>query len=295
VMQGITSDGGALYYGVGGPNGSGTGDQIVNNLVHDVTDSSIIDSNYLGTGYGGHGIYVDAQSAGVEVANNVVFRVSSGGMTMTNGPAAGEPANTFTNNIVAYGRRGMFEEQNPWPQNCTSNLHANVTHNLFYFDLNETVGFSAVSNGCSDSCGLSYNQFQNFEGNLYWRTDGGFASDANAFSVMTDPPPPDQSSTCNQIPNPPLTTLTFAQWQTSHPLVNGVPLPLNEESGGTATVNPGFGDTGNATDFELASSPIAGFNPTATNNTIHDAGRNDPLITVPTVPDTYPTYTYSNF
>ncbi len=48
VMQGITADGGALYYNIGGANGSGTGDQILNNLVHDMTDDSIIDGGIPG-------------------------------------------------------------------------------------------------------------------------------------------------------------------------------------------------------------------------------------------------------
>ena len=55
MMQGITSDGGALYYNVGGPNGSGTGNKIYSNIVHDVSDGSIIDligNKYVGPGTG---------------------------------------------------------------------------------------------------------------------------------------------------------------------------------------------------------------------------------------------------
>lgn len=74
MMQGITSDGGSLYYNVGGSSSSGTGNQILNNLVHDTTDSSIIDTisnvRVAGSGYGGQGIYLDAQSANVDVENN---------------------------------------------------------------------------------------------------------------------------------------------------------------------------------------------------------------------------------
>ena len=69
TMQGVTSDGGTLYYNVGAGMGSGSGDKILNNLVHDTTDSSIIDKtgglNVAGSGYGGEGIYLDIQSAGV--------------------------------------------------------------------------------------------------------------------------------------------------------------------------------------------------------------------------------------
>jgi hypothetical protein len=292
VMQGVTSDGGALYYNIGAWDGSGTGDQILNNLIHNVTDAAIVDINITGSGYGGHGIYLDMQSAGVQVANNVVFDVSSGTLTMTQGPGANEPPNTFTNNIAAFARRGMFEEQNPWPENCTNNLRANITHNLFNFDQTEQYGFSAVVT-CADSCGMPFNQFQNFQGNLYWRTDGGFASDPNAFSVMTDPPPANDASQCLDQQNPPMTMLTFSQWQTGHPLINGEPIAMDEDTKGTASVNPGFGDTGQPSDFLLGSNPIPGFNFQETNNTIKSAGRSNPVMQVPPVLETFPTYTYS--
>ncbi len=294
VMQGITSDGGALYYDIGSSTGSGSGDKILNNLVHDVTDSSVIDQGVSGSSYGGHGIYLDIQSAGVDVENNVVYRVASVGLVMTQGPAAGEAANTFNNNIVAYARKSMFQEQNPWPQNCNSSLKANVTHNLFNFDLNDTTGFYPVS-GCTDSCGMNYNQYQNFQGNLYWRTDGGFAADQKAFFILNSPPPPNQASTCASINDPNLfTSLTFSQWQTGMPLVNGTPLPMKEDLTGTASVNPGFGNSGQASDFLLTNSPITGFDYTLTNDTINNAGRNNPVIIPPTVPGTYPTYSYSD-
>jgi hypothetical protein len=294
VMQGVTSDGGALYYDVGDQDGSGSGDQILNNLIHDVTDAVIVDAGVSGSGYGGHGIYLDIQSSGVDVEYNVVYRVASGGMIMTEGPAANEPANTFHNNIVAYARKAMFEEQNPWPENCTNNLRANITNNIFNFDLNETQGFHAVVS-CSDSCGMPFNQFQNFQGNLYWRMDGSFASDPDAFSVMTDPPPPNEASQCLDQQNPPLTMLTFSQWQTAQPMINGKPIPLDEDDAGTASINPGFGTSGQSSDFLLPTSPIGGFDNTLTNDTINTAGRTNPVITAPNIPATFPNYSYSVF
>ncbi|MGH9499448.1 MAG: hypothetical protein ACRD3L_09925, partial [Terriglobales bacterium] len=295
VMQGITSDGGALYYNIGGSGGSGTGNQILNNLVHDVTDSGIIDPTGHGTGYGAHGIYLDIESSGINVANNVLYRIGSSGLTMTQGPHQGKLANTFSNNIVAYARRAMFQEQNPWPENCTSTLKAKVTHNLFYFDLDDTSGFHAVG-GCADSCGMSYNQFQNFQGNLYWRTDGGFANYANAFFVLNTTPPPNQASACLSYTDPSyFTYLSFSQWQNSSPLVNGQPLQVKQDAQGTSKVNPGFGNSGQAADFLLSSTPISGFDYTLTNDTINNAGRTDSVITPPTVPDTFPTYSFAKF
>jgi len=294
LMQGITSDGGGLYYNTGYPAGGyGSGDQILNNLLHDVNDSSVIDTGVVGSGYGGHGIYMDIQSAGILVQNNVVFDVSAAGLFMAQGPVSSQPSNTFTNNIVAYARRAMFEEGSPWPTNCTSTEKASVTHNIFYFDLNPKTGFFPM-NGCADSCGMSFKQFQNYEGNLYWRTDGSFSSDSQGFHVLTTPPPPGQASTCG-APAHPLqdwTFFEFAQWQNSNQNVNGQNIEVQEDAGGTVTTNPGFGDAGLPTDFLLNKNPMAGFNYLQTDETVNTAGRSDAKITPPTVGGTFPTFYY---
>jgi hypothetical protein len=65
---------------------------------------------------------------------------------------------------------------------------------------------------------------------------------------------------------------------------------MKEDPQGTASVNPGFGNSGQASDFLLSSSPIAGFDYTLTDDTINNAGRSNPVITAPTVPATFPTY-----
>ena len=103
TMQGVTSDGGSLYYNVGDDTGSGTnpvtllsGNQIYYNLVHDTTDAGIIDDAF-GTsfGYGGRGIYLDAQTAATDVMGNVVYNVSQDAAWMSKGPA---PAKTRIQN-----------------------------------------------------------------------------------------------------------------------------------------------------------------------------------------------------
>ena len=70
---------------------------------------------------------------------------------------------------------------------------------------------------------------------------------------------------------------------------------MNEDEGGTDTVDPGFGNTGLPTDFLLSKSPVTGFDYTETNSTINTAGRNNPVLTAPTVPPTFPTYYYTTF
>ena len=295
IMQGITSDGGTLYYNIGGPGGSGSGGRIFNNLLHDATDASILDAAVKGSGYGGHGIYLDNQSAGVDVENNVVYQVADSTAFITSGPAAGQPANTFHNNIFALGRQSMFGQQSPWPQGCglAPSPQVNVANNIFYFDKSDTTGFY-VTRGCADSCGMAYNQFQNFQGNLYWRTDGKFSTYGKAFHVLTTAPTGASASACSQ-PTAPATAwtfLTFTQWQSGTPLVNGSPLNMNEDAVGTVSVNPGFGSTGLPADYQLAGPPVAGFSVAATNDTILHAGRNNPVIFPPNVAATYPTYVY---
>ncbi|HTC87348.1 MAG TPA: Ig-like domain-containing protein [Bryobacteraceae bacterium] len=298
VMQGITSDGGTLYYNVGAAGGSGTGNKILNNLLHDVTDSSIIDNNIKGSGYGGRGIYLDNQSAGVDSENNVVYRMAGATVYIHEAPALGQIANTFNNNIFAYARVSMFVQQNPWPHGCNvaPSPQVNVSNNIFYFDLSDSAGFY-VTNGCADTCSLPYSQFQNFQGNLYWRTDGQFSTYAEAFHVLTSPLSGTSASTCGAPANPnsAWTFLTFSQWQNSTPLVKGSPLQVSEDGFGTASVNPGFGVTGLPSDYQLSVAPVAGFNYANTNDTLLNAGRNNPVIMPPTVPATYPTYNFTQF
>jgi hypothetical protein len=298
VIQGITADGGTLYYNIGSAGGSGSGNRILSNLVHDVTDSLVIDAGVHGSGYGGSGIYLDAQSAGVQVQNNVVFRVTGPAIHLTQGPAAGQLSHTFRNNIFALARTGMFDQQQPWTQGCGAapTPEINLIDNLFYFDFDDSTGFY-VQQGCANSCGLPYSQFQNFQGNLYWRTDGGFAAYSKAFHVLTRPQSGAAASTCSEPGNPiaAWTFLTFAQWQTGSPMVNGSPLAINEDSGGTVSVDPGFGAAARPADFLLTRNPVPGFDYTLTNDTILHAGREHPVIQPPVVPHTYPTFYFPRY
>jgi hypothetical protein len=298
VIQGITADGGTLYYNIGSAGGSGQGSRILSNLVHDVTDSLVIDAGVAGSGYGGSGIYLDAQSAGVQVQNNVVFRVTGPAIHLTQGPAAGQPAHSFRNNIFALARTGMFDQQTPWTQGCglAPAPQVSLLNNLFYFDFDDTKGFY-FQRGCANSCGLPYNQFQNFQGNLYWRTDGGFATYTKAFHVLTRPQTGAAASSCGEAANPDnaYTFLPFVQWQTGTPLVNGSPLAMNEDPGATASVDPGFGAATLPEDFLLTRNPVAGFDYTLTNDTILHAGRDQPVIQPPPVPHTYPTFYFPSY
>jgi hypothetical protein len=289
IMQGVTADGGTLYYSSGAADGAAVGNKIFNNLLHDNTDSSIIDNGVAASGYGGWGIYLDGQTAGVDVENNVVFRTTQAGANMTNGPAPGQPPNTFNNNIFAYGQKALFTESSAWPQGCTNaSMRASLTNNIFYFDRTDSQNFYVVT-GCSYSCGLNYNQFQNFQNNLYWRTDGKFATYGKAFHVMTKPPA--DTTQCGGGASV-WTFLTFPQWQGGMP-PNGIPAAMSEDATGSVTMNPHFGNTGNPTDFLLSANLLPGFDYTKTNDTILHAGRTVVTLTAPPVPATFPAFTFS--
>lgn len=285
VMQGITSDVGAIYFSVGNPSGTGGGDKIANNLVHDVLDSSVIDSGIAGYGYGGNGITLDNQSATVEIENNVVFQVSDSAVAMSEGPAAGYPGNTFRNNIFALARKSMFRFPSPWsPAGCgAKDLRVSFLNNIFVFDPPASTGKFEVIDGCSYACGLDHDEFENFQGNLYWRSGGGFSSDTKAFQVTTHAPA--NAARC-QLPKDSdgIKFLNFAQWQA-----------MKEDVAGTASVDPGFGKTRQPRDYLLKKNPVAGFDVSRTNDTIQKAGRSHPVIMPPRVPPTFPTYSFKDF
>jgi hypothetical protein len=316
LMQGVTSDGGSLYYNIGGAAGSGTNDVIESNLVHDTTDSGIIDSGYDGTGYGGEGLYLDSQSGGVTVEDNVVYHMSAHTAWMTESPTTNFSSNpnTFENNIFSLAILGMFEEQSPWPQGCPTTTPFTTSQflwNIWNFDLNEntppatgnTGGFTVVG-GCTNSCGQSYYEYQNFEANAYYRANTSstgyplFCKDPYAFHVLKSP----SSNTCPVNYN---TTnsyfLTFDTAPLAQTWQQGTsPVTIDEDDGqntttvlGTCSWNPGFGTTGNPSDYLLSSSPNSQFNYNSTNTTINTAGRTG-QPTPPTVPETLPTYSYGN-
>jgi hypothetical protein len=319
MMQGITSDGGSLYYNVGGPSGSGTGNLIENNLVHDTTDSVIIDGYqvYPGTGYGGEGVYLDSQTASTTVEYNVVYHISGFAAWETEGAttsfaqsigASANSPNVFENNIFALAIQGMFAEQTPWASGACSSGAFTTTQmltNIWNTDLNEnlTTGQGTFAQGgCTNSCGQNYNVFQDFSQNSYWRANTGttgyptFCSDTNAFHVVKSP-----NNTTGSCPSSINTSLydwltfdgipTAQSWQ--HGVSPDTPVTMDEDAGGNCGNNPDFGTTGAPADYILSSTtnPNTNFNYTQTNNTVNDAGRQTES-TIPTIPATFPTYKF---
>ena len=312
IIQGVMNDIGTLYYNLAGPKQPGSGNgTISNNLIHDVTDSSIIDGrmHYQNYGFGGSAIYIDNNTGNTTVRNNVVFRISEAPLRTNKGPRGYDKethhdglANTFSNNILAFGNTSMFMEVSPWnPAGCTTpTLRNRLVHNIFYFNRDDTTSpaFTVQGNGCTYTCNTagSFADFQDWQGNLYWRTSGGFDTYAKAFHVQKKSAEGNEAR-CGGSRNPDAewAWLTFGQWQSNaKPTAWGPAGGMLEDVNGTASINPMFGVAGDKNDFLLSSNPNQGFDYLQTNDTIRNAGRNG--ITPPTpdvVAATFPTYSYT--
>jgi hypothetical protein len=291
VIQGVTSDGGALYYNIGGSKSSATGSSMTSNVIANITDSYIMDNASVagvtvsGSAYGGEGLYLDAQTADVTVENNVVYNLSGHGIHLTEGLGLStETQNTFQNNIIAFANLGMFVQGTPWPSGCPTSpiLQVDITDNIFFFDRNERTTINGVTypasvpsfsvvGGCLDSCGQAYNTYQKFEGNAYWSTVLDFADDPNAFQVLQTQGlnPSDNACKTPGTSNPTI-PMTFNQapvsctWQqgaqgatctNSNGVSGTLPVAIDEDatpSPGTATYQPPFTGSGLSTDTPMA-------------------------------------------
>jgi hypothetical protein len=317
MNQGITSDGGSLYYNVGGPAGTGTSNTIEYNLIHDNTDSQIIDGYMTipGTGYGGDGIYLDSQTGEVNVNYNVVYHMSDFAVSLTEGPSVtySSRPNIFTNNIFSLALQGMIFEGTPWPNGCSTSTPFTTVEflwNIWNFDQTEqtpvktgtTPGFSFLQ-GCANSCGQDYYQFQDFEANAYNRatTTPAFCSDPYAFHVLSSPAT-SGACTSNNYNTSNSNFMYFDSAPLSMSWQQGTtPVTIDEDDGkGPNTTdiglcwNPGFGTTGNPSDYNLTSNPTSTpFSYSYTNTTISSAGRTS-QPTPATIPETLPTYSYGN-
>ena len=279
LLQGIMNDDGSLYIQARNQQGaSPPGNKILNNKVHDVSDASALDED----GYGGDGIYIDTQTGLVDVENNLVYRVSDSAMNFAGAPQNPNEANTIKNNIFAFGRLSMVKDGDPYPN---GSVPASViptfaaTNNLFYFDRNAASSPSFyVQGGCTYSGGFPYTSWQQWNSNLYWRADGGFANDAEAFHVQ--PTPVSQYNLCfGDAAEAKWVFYNFGGWQGTGEDVHSV------------VQNPRFKNPSYPKDdYSLPKgSPGVGFVVFDPNQ----AGRSNPVINPPAVAATFPTKTFN--
>lgn len=321
LLQGIMNDGGAIRIENGNDSSIAFGNSIVNNKIHDVSDASIQDSD----GYGGHGIYLDNSSGDIDVERNLVYRVSGATIHTPHGPIAqnvqppsGQPtnANIVKNNIFAYAIQGMVSITDPYKTGnvpASPNQIYSLSSNIFYFDRDENstspfVGSSMpVSNpfrvqaGCTYLPGFStnftsvpYGVFESFNNNLYWRTDGAFASDQKAFYVQITAG--GGTSPCSGLPStwtffsfssgnaakcP--TDITRCSWQ--GPVgVSGI----GEDPGSIANVDP-WPSNPDPTKNDDYSSPNVPSSIGFTMFDLRSPGRSNAVIQPPAIPPTFPT------
>lgn len=279
LLQGIMNDGGSIRIEAGNQQFTSPGNKIVNNKIHDVTDAGIQDSN----GYGGDGIYLDNQTGLVDVENNLVYRVSDNAVEMPQGPSLPKEANIVKNNILAYARNGMVQINSPYPYGVPVAIAQNavIGSNLMYFDRGSSMPAPKfwVQGGCTYAGGAAFVQFQFWVSNVYWRTDGAFATDPKAFHVQPAPASTGGNIPCSEAPAD-WTFYTFAQWQ-----------QVQGEDSASLVKNPGFKNPAYPNDdFSLPSgSPGAGF-------VVFDpsqAGRSNPVIKPPAIAATFPVMTYN--
>ena len=277
LLQGIMNDGGSIRIDGGNFVFTAAGNKILNNKIHDVTDASILDSN----GYGGHGIYMDDDTGLVDVENNLVYRVSGAGVYTPHGPKAPNEANIIKNNILAYTREAMVSLGNVYDNGIPSAIPQEfaVSSNIMYFDRsNSSVPKFFIEDGCSYAAGFPFVQFVQYKSNLYWRTDGAFASDNKAFHVQPNAGTGANAPCDANLNNS--TFYTFLGWQQT----------VGEDAQ-SAVQNPGFANPAYpADDYSLPKgSPGFGF-------VVFDAsqaGRSNPVIHPPAVAATFPTKMYN--
>jgi hypothetical protein len=140
IGRGLLSDMGAIYL-----LGVQPGTVVRNNVVHDVARFPEPD------GYGGWGVYLDATTSGVMVANNLIYRTQDGALHQNSGEN-----NTIVNNIFALG-----EEAQIFRSHAAARLGFTFEHNIVYWRQGDLLRMRLGEGGVM------------FDSNLYYNAGGG--------------------------------------------------------------------------------------------------------------------------
>jgi Putative Ig domain len=248
--EGILDDFGGIYFNTAP---TSTGNQALNNKVHDMNDASALDAD----GYGGQGIYLDANTANVLIENNLVYRASATTESETCGPQTPNTTNTIKNNIFAYGKLGIKQEGCVPP--ASGVLQFSFTNNLVYYDRGYVqTGFAYCNGGpCTEA--------MKYADNMYCYAPG---------------------ASCALPTNPFYTTSSAGRTQSQYYSSLSTWQNQTGEDSGSVVKNPGFANPVYPNDdYTLTESPGVGFvvfDPT-------EAGRSNPVIPDPTVIETFVT------
>ena len=185
--HGVTEDMGGVYY----LTGINSGNKVLNNKVYNIEQTP-------GT-YGAWGLYTDAGAVGVLFQNNLVYRTTDASLHVNS--QAGSPPTTvqpnqFVNNILAYGAMGAMDRHND-----TNFLSVVYKRNVFYYD-KASIQYGYWYCEGKTTC-MSYFQFND---NLYYDKNVTGGEPANPFFKTPYFP-------ANGGQQPPITWLTFKQWQ----------------------------------------------------------------------------------
>lgn len=186
--QGVTEDMGGVYY----LTGVNSGNKVLNNKVYNIEQTP-------GT-YGAWGLYTDAGATGVLFENNLVYRTTDASLHVNSQagspPSPTPPPNQFVNNILAYGAMGAMDRHND-----TNFLSVLYERNVFYYDKGSIQYGYWYCEGKTTCTG-----YFKFNDNLYFDKNVTGGEPADPFFKTPYFP-------ANGGQQPPITWLTFKQWQ----------------------------------------------------------------------------------
>jgi hypothetical protein len=255
IGQGLTDDMGCVYYNTN----AGTGNQILNNKCHDLVDASVMDSD----GYGGQAYYLDVNTQGMTVENNLAYRISASATAQTCGPQEANLENIYKNNIFAFFRRGAKQEGCAPP--ASGILQFKFINNIVYYQ-----SYASVQTMCNDPMGQSDTAVQYYANNLYCYASNSDCSLPSDAFLTSD-------STCATVKN-----YSFSGWQ-------GIGQDLGSKNADPLFNNPYYPND----DFSLKSGSPAlsvGFVPFQLNA----PGRKSGAASVPGVAPTFVIYSYED-
>jgi hypothetical protein len=251
--QGVTDDIGCIYVATE----AAVGNRVIGNVCHDVTEA-IDDAD----GYGGNGLYLDNSTHGVEVAGNLVYRVTMSAVINNHGSQLPtDQPNDVHDNILAFAATGAVQRTLESP----NAVHFIRFHNnVIYLDtgsIQRRWQTGANLKSAWYCWGAPCSQAYDFQSNLYYRADRDLATDPAAFLITAQ--------------NGAASTMSFAQWQT-----------VQGEDAGSAIGDPGFADVVHD-DFRITGTLPIAFAP------LDPATAGAPPSTArpPAVPATFPIHT----